>query len=86
MDSCSMLKDKNDYSSIGVALGLEARMASYAMYAMGLLGDGDRKSMESIAARVCPDADGVSAAHQCTSQRIRVGAIRTCAKRQRAMA
>lgn len=52
------------FDRIGVALGSDARRASYAVYALGLLGDGERKSMEPIAARACPDANEVSAAHQ----------------------
>ena len=52
------------FDRIGVALGSEARRASYALYAMGLLGDGERKSMEPIAARVCPDPEKVDATHQ----------------------
>ncbi len=34
------------------------------MYAAGLLGDGDRKSMEPMAARLCGDPDKVNATHQ----------------------
>ncbi|MCG8423567.1 MAG: transposase [Proteobacteria bacterium] len=30
---------------------------------MGLMGDGERKSMEPIAARACPDPDKVNAQH-----------------------
>lgn len=49
---------------IGAVLGNEKRRASFATYAIGLLGDGDRKSMEPIAARACPDPKAVDAAHQ----------------------
>ena len=52
----------NDYlEQIGTVLGRKERRASYAVYAMGLLGDGERKSMEPIAARACPDPDKVNA-------------------------
>ncbi len=34
------------------------------MYAMGLLGDGERKSVEPIAARACPDPARIDAVHQ----------------------
>src|SRR4029077_5046944 len=35
-----------------------------AVYAMGILGDGDRKSVEPIASRACGDARTADAAHQ----------------------
>src|SRR5262245_22866891 len=49
---------------IGAVLGNESRRASFAMYAMGLLGDCERKSVEPIAARVCPNPAAVDAMHQ----------------------
>ncbi len=49
---------------IGVVLGDEKRRASFATYAIGLLSDGERKSMEPIAARACPDPSRVDAEHQ----------------------
>jgi SRSO17 transposase len=52
------------FDLIGDALGLEERKASYAVYAMGLFGDGDRKSMEPISARANPDTRRVNAQHQ----------------------
>lgn len=42
-------------AEIGEVLGNKKRRASFAMYAVGLLGEGDRKSVEPIAARVCGD-------------------------------
>jgi SRSO17 transposase len=36
---------------------------SFAMYAFGVLGDGERKSAEPIAARACPDPDEVRNVH-----------------------
>ena len=52
------------FEAIGEVLGLEERRASYAVYAMGLLGDGDRKSMEPIAARADPQPRRVNGQHQ----------------------
>lgn len=52
------------FDRIGDALGLDERRASYAVYAMGLFGDGDRKSMEPISARANPDTRRVNAQHQ----------------------
>jgi SRSO17 transposase len=49
---------------IGKVLGDDHRRASFATYAIGLLGDGERKSMEPIAARACPDPARVDAEHQ----------------------
>jgi len=49
---------------IGALLGNKKRRASFAIYARGLLGDGERKSMEPIAARFCPDLGQVDALHQ----------------------
>lgn len=49
---------------IGMVLGDEKRRASFATYAIGLLSDGERKSMEPIAARSCPDPSRVDAGHQ----------------------
>ena len=50
----------------GVAeiLGNKRRKESFAMYAMGLMGDGERKSAEPIAARACGDPDLADAYHQ----------------------
>jgi SRSO17 transposase len=52
------------FERIGEVLGRNERKASFASYAMGLFGDGDRKSMEPIAARVCPDLEQVDAQYQ----------------------
>lgn len=46
----------NDYfDSIGAILGRRDRRESFALYAMGLFGEGERKSVEPIAARACGD-------------------------------
>src|SRR5712692_7807923 len=52
------------FNRIGTVLGNKYRRASFATYAMGLLGDGERKSMEPIAARACADPEEVEAQHQ----------------------
>lgn len=49
---------------IGEVLGSSSRRSSFAIYAMGLLGDGARKSMEPIAARACADPSRADAVHQ----------------------
>jgi SRSO17 transposase len=52
------------FDRIGGVLNNQKRKASFALYTMGLLGDGSRKSMEPIAARGCADPDEVDAVHQ----------------------
>ena len=52
------------FEMIGDVLRFEERRASYAVYAMGLLGDGDRKSMEPIAARADSSPSRVGGQHQ----------------------
>lgn len=49
---------------LGGVLGHAKRRASFATYAMGVLGDGARKSVEPIAARACADPERADAAHQ----------------------
>lgn len=52
------------FERIGEVLGHPNRKASFADYALGLWGEGDRKSMEPIAARSCGDPAAVAARHQ----------------------
>ena len=49
---------------IGEILGQDSRRASFATYALGLLSEGERKSIEPMAARSCADDERVSAVHQ----------------------
>ena len=50
--------------AVGALLRDKRRKASFATYALGLLGEGDRKSVEPIAARAVGSAAHVDAAHQ----------------------
>lgn len=50
--------------NVGDVLGNKRRRASFAIYATGLMGDGERKSAEPIAARACADPALVDAYHQ----------------------
>lgn len=52
------------FGGVGEILGNDSRRGSFALYAMGLLGEGERKSIEPIAARCFPDPRHVDAAHQ----------------------
>jgi SRSO17 transposase len=49
---------------IGSVLRNKKRRASFAMYVTGLVGDGERKSVEPIAARACADEEKADAVHQ----------------------
>jgi len=49
---------------IGAVLGRKGRRESFALYAAGILGDGERKSIEPIAARACGDPTRTDAMHQ----------------------
>src|SRR6266568_6141054 len=51
------------FREIGDVLNEDRRRASFAMYAMGLFGEGDRKSVEPIAARACGDPEETERAH-----------------------
>jgi SRSO17 transposase len=52
------------FDRIGKYLKDRRKKESFAMYALGILGDGERKSAEPIAARACGDADRTHALHQ----------------------
>ncbi len=45
------------FDGIGRLLGRSERRESFGIYAMGLLGEGERKSVEPIAARACGDPE-----------------------------
>lgn len=48
-------------SAMGSLLGNKSRCESFAIYSLGLFGDGERKSIEPIAARACADPSKVPA-------------------------
>jgi SRSO17 transposase len=52
------------FDHIGDILDGRGRRESFAVYAFGIFGDGERKSIEPIAARACPDPSKMDAAHQ----------------------
>lgn len=52
------------FDQIGGVLGRDDRRASFAIYALGIFGDGERKSIEPIAARACADPKRADAEHQ----------------------
>jgi SRSO17 transposase len=52
------------FGLVGNHLGDKRRRESFAMYAFGILGDGERKSAEPIAARACGDPKQTHNLHQ----------------------
>jgi SRSO17 transposase len=64
MNAAAVQRLESYFQKIGEVLGNESRRGSFALYAMGLLGDAERKSVEPIAARACPDPEKVDAVHQ----------------------
>ncbi|NVJ06370.1 transposase [Myxococcus sp. AM001] len=64
MNGAAVQRLERYFQQIGDVLGEESRRGSFALYAMGLLGEGKRKSVEPIAARACPDPERVDAMHQ----------------------
>jgi SRSO17 transposase len=63
LDDAGIGRLEGYFDAIGNVLGDERRRASFAMYAMGLLGDGERKSVEPIAARASGDPIEAERAH-----------------------
>lgn len=64
MDAASERRLVGYFDRIGAVLGRKERRESFAIYAHGIMGDGDRKSIEPIAARACADPKLADAAHQ----------------------
>lgn len=64
LDDAGQMRLQSYLDRMGQVLGPRSRRASYAIYAAGLFGDAERKSMEAIAARACPDPEKSDAAHQ----------------------
>jgi len=52
------------FAEIGTVLRDKRKRASFATYAFGILGDGERKSAEPIAARACGDPELARAYHE----------------------
>lgn len=55
---------ENYIDQLGLLLANKRARASFAIYALGLLGDGERKSVEPIAARACADPSKCDPLHQ----------------------
>jgi SRSO17 transposase len=63
MDAGAQTRLEEYFSTIGVALNNKTRRASFATYAMGLLGSAERKSVEPIAATATADPEECEPAH-----------------------
>jgi SRSO17 transposase len=64
MNAAAVHRLEEYFQSIAEVLGEESRRSSFALYAMGLLGEAERKSVEPIAARACPEPKKTNALHQ----------------------
>src|ERR1700754_2305859 len=64
MDAAGERRLSEYFDRIGRVLGRKGRRESFALYAEGILGNGERKSIEPIAARGCADPSRADAEHQ----------------------
>jgi SRSO17 transposase len=64
MNSAAARRLESYFGRIGEVLGSDGRRASFARYAMGLLGGAERKSVEPIAALACGEVAKADAEHQ----------------------
>src|SRR6202162_11776 len=64
MDADGERRLEGYFDRSGELLRSSHRRASFAMYAMGLLSESERKSMEPIAARATGDPEHAGAGHQ----------------------
>jgi len=64
MDVAGTRRLSEFFDLIGQVLGRKGRRESFALYAEGVFGDGERKSIEPIAARACADPARADAEHQ----------------------
>jgi len=63
LDRAGIERLEGYFADIGAVLKDYRRRASFAMYARGLFGEGERKSVEPIAARACGDPTDTERAH-----------------------
>jgi SRSO17 transposase len=64
MNSATKKRLEQYFDSIGELLGDKRRRESFAMYAMGLIADGERKSFEPMACKMCANPERAGAIHQ----------------------
>lgn len=63
LDAAAQRRLDRYFDGIGAILGRRERRESFALYAMGLFGESERKSVEPIAARACGDPELCNAYH-----------------------
>jgi SRSO17 transposase len=64
LDSAAEARLEEYVEGVGQLLGDKRRRESFALYAAGLLGEGERKSVEPMAARACGSPKEVEAMHR----------------------
>ena len=64
MDAAAVARLETFFAAIGVLLGNDSRRESFATYAMGLLSEGERKSVEPMSSRACVEPLKADAEHQ----------------------
>ncbi len=64
LDRASERRVQEYFEHIGGVLGRKERRASFAVYATGILAEGERKSVEPMACRACVEPSKADAAHQ----------------------
>src|ERR1700721_2921636 len=63
LDGAGIARLETYFEGIGARLGEKRRRASFALYAMGILGEHERKSVEPLAAAAADDPEGAQRAH-----------------------
>src|SRR6516164_7504192 len=63
LDAAGQHRLNRYFDAMGAILRRRDRRESFALYALGLFGEGERKSVEPIAARVCGDEELCNAYH-----------------------
>jgi len=63
MDQSAAIRVGGFFERIGKHLGRPEQRASFATYAFGILGEGDRKSVEPIAARATAEPEATCRVH-----------------------
>src|SRR5262245_33660465 len=63
LDTAAVARLDAYFAQIGSCLRDKRKRASFAMYALGILGEGERKSAEPIATRACAGPDKARCTH-----------------------
>ena len=64
LDAAAEARLEAYFAQIGTSLRDKRKRASFAIYAHGLLSDGERKSVEPMAARACGDLSSLAVARK----------------------